>query len=427
MSARLQLETAARGTAEAPTMLINAAPKGTLRALIRSDETEHHVRSALADLPSVGLEVLHGSLREQLAGLGALPPPDVLLVDVDLGDPGQLLSLRKLVRSDAGGVPVIVTSPAAGMEDLRQLMRLQIADYLPQPLVRADVVSAIEAALRKFQATDDHLHHECKVISLVRRAGGMGATFLAIQTAVELAGRRRKEGKPRVCLVDLDFQSGDTATYLDMDGRLDIAEIARAPHRLDAHLLLAMVSHHPSGLDLLAPPPSLIELEAIIPEAVTRLLDIVCEQYDYVVIDLPLACTRWSIDVMTGSDAVLLVTQLAVAAVRQTQALIERLRSQGMAPATLSVVVNRYQRSLWGRGVKLSAAEEALGRPVDFLIADNARLVSTALDHGHTLQEARPRSRIEKQVRGMVHRLVTRLEPESAAGAPKTRRLAFRR
>src|SRR6185369_1646812 len=120
--------------------------------------------------------------------------------------------------------------------------------------------------------------HDCKVISVVRRAGGMGATFLAIQTALELASRRRKEAARRVCLVDLDFQAGDTATSLDIDPRLDIAAIARAPHRLDAQLLLSMVSHHPSGLDVVAPLPSLLELESIPPDAITRLLDSVCEQ-----------------------------------------------------------------------------------------------------------------------------------------------------
>ena len=60
-----------------------------------------------------------------------------------------------------------------------------------------------------------------------------------------------------------------------------------------------------------------IELESVTPEAVTKLLDVVCEHYDYVVVDLPPAWTRWTIDVIGGSDVVLLVMQLSVAAVQQ--------------------------------------------------------------------------------------------------------------
>jgi Flp pilus assembly CpaE family ATPase len=105
--------------------------------------------------------------------------------------------------------------------------------------------------------------------------------------------------------------------------------------------------------------------------------------------------------------------------VRQAKALVDRLRAEGLSPAALNVVVNRYQRNLWGRGVKLSTAEEALGHKVDFVIADDHKLVSTALDHGQTLREAKPGSRIEKQVRDMVRHLLLRFEPEPVAEAPR--------
>jgi pilus assembly protein CpaE len=426
MSARRHLEDiAAIGSVDARTVLSGAAARGTLRALLRTEEAEGHLRSALADLPAVQLEVLRGSLREQVAAITARPRPSLLLVDIDLADSAQLLALRKLVHSDAAGTPVIVTAPSAGTEELRQLMRLQIADYVPQPMVRTDVVAAVESALRKLQMPKEQLRHHCKVISVVRRAGGMGATFLAIQMALELAGVGRKQTTRRVCLVDLDFHSSDTATYLDVDARLDIAEIARAPQRLDAHLLQSMVTHHPSGVDLLAPPSGLVDLENITPEAVARLLDSVCEQYDFAIVDLPLASTRWSTDVMAGSDAVLVVTRLAVAAVRQAKALLGRLRAEGVPQEAISIVVNCHRRGLFSRGVKLATAEEAFGAKVDFTILEDRKLVPMALDHAQTLQEARPGSRIERQIRDMVRHLVMRLEPDlTVTGKAPSRRSA---
>ncbi|MFO1059994.1 MAG: AAA family ATPase [Dongiaceae bacterium] len=403
-----------------PRTLSSAPPQGVLLALLRTEQAEAQLRSALAELPTVSLQVLRGSLTERLPDLAAAPPTSVLLVDLDLADPSQLLALRKLVHAGASSAPVVVTAPSAGTEEFRQLMRLQIAEFLPQPMVRRDVVSAVEGGFRKLLLPREPAQQRCRVISVVRRAGGMGATFLAIQTAVELASRKRKEPL-RVCLVDLDFQAGDTATYLDVDPRLDIAEIARAPQRLDAQLLQSMISHHPSGIDLLAAPPSLVEIETVSAEAITRLLDSVCEQYDFVVIDLPPSCTRWSIDVLTGSDAVLLVTRLAVHAIRQTKAMLARLRAEGIPPQALSVVVNGYRRGLFSRGVKLAAAEEALGVKADFLVADDPKLVSTALDHGQTLQEVRPRSRIEKQIREMVVHLLMRIAPDTGGPAPGRR------
>ena len=404
-------------------MIVNTVAMGQLRALLRSHEAENQLRAALGGLPSVALEVLQGALSDNLAQLVAAPRPGAVLLDLDLGDSAQLLVFRKLVGSELAGVPVIVTSPAAGVEELRQLMRLHIAEYLPQPMVSADVITAISHALRRSHATDAHGRHLCKVFSLVRRSGGMGGTFLAIQTALSLLGRNRKGSKAHVCLVDLNFQSAVSATYLDVDANLDLIEIARSPDRLDAHLLHAMVSHHRSGLDVIAPPPAPIELESVTPEAVTKLLDVVCEHYDYVVVDLPPAWTRWTIDVIGGSDVVLLVMQLSVAAVQQARALIEKLTAEGVAPETINLVVNRYRRKFWGSGVQLSSAQEALGRKVDFLIADDPDLVSKALDHGQTLSEIRPRSAIEKQVTNMVDHLVARLSPPApAAGAGRADR-----
>jgi pilus assembly protein CpaE len=300
-------------------------------------------------------------------------------------------------------------------------MRLQIADFVPQPLIAADVTAAVTGALRKAQAADA-ARPQCRVISVVHRSGGMGATFIAIQLALELRGRARKETRPRVCLVDLDLQSGDSATYLDVEPRLDIPAISRAPERLDLSLLHSMVSHHPSGLDMLAPQPSLTELETVTPDGVAALLDLACTQYDYVVVDLPQAWTRWSLPVIAGSDAVLLVTQLSVAAVKQAKSLLDKLAAEGIAGAAINLVVNRHHGSIFGRGVKRTTAERALGRGIDFVIADDPRLVSTALDHGQLLQQIKSGSSVEKEIRGMVSHLLLRLAPAGAAAAKPGRR-----
>src|SRR5947208_42107 len=60
----------------------------------------------------------------------------------------------------------------------------------------------------------------------------------------------------RVCLLDLDFQNSHVCDYLDIEPRMQIHEIAANPERLDAQLFDLFVSHHTSGLDVLAAPRS---------------------------------------------------------------------------------------------------------------------------------------------------------------------------
>lgn len=400
--------------------LLAAVSAGAVRAIVRSVDLEQQLSAALNGQASISLDLARGSVVDTPAIIPGAARPGALVVDVDLADPSQLLALRKMVGSSAG-IPVIVTAASAGIEEMRQLMRLQIADFLPQPLVAADVLAAVNAALRKAQAADAS-RPQCRVISVVHRSGGMGATFIGMQVALELLGRGRKEARPRVCFVDLDLQSGDSATYLDVEPRLDIPEISRAPERLDLSLLQSMVSHHPSGLDILAPQPSLTELESVTSDGIAALLDLTCTQYEYVVVDMPQAWTRWSLPVIAGSDAVLLITQLSVAAVKQAKALLDKLAAEGVAGASINVVINRYRSGLFGRGVKRTTAERALGRSIDFLIADDPKLVSTALDHGQLLQQIKAGSSVEKEIRSMVGHLLLRLAPAGATTAKPGRR-----
>ena len=62
--------------------------------------------------------------------------------------------------------------------------------------------------------------------------GGAGASLISIEMAYQLS-RRLGEGK-KVCLLDLNFEDGSLATYLDISPSLDLSVLCNAPDRLDA-------------------------------------------------------------------------------------------------------------------------------------------------------------------------------------------------
>src|SRR5260370_33584952 len=66
--------------------------------------------------------------------------------------------------------------------------------------------------------------------------------------------RRARRGGTSTCLVDLDFQHGACADYLDIEPRLDIGEIEPRPERLDGQLLEVMLPQHGPGLAGVAAP-----------------------------------------------------------------------------------------------------------------------------------------------------------------------------
>src|SRR5438128_1193952 len=108
-------------------------------------------------------------------------------------------------------------------------------------------------------------------------------TLRVISGAVSLLEGSFEPAGATVVVVDLDFQHGSCADYLDLEPRLDLGEIEGRPERLDRQLLEVMLSHHPSGLAVVAAPNRPAEMRSFDPDVVTRLLDLVSSHFDHVV------------------------------------------------------------------------------------------------------------------------------------------------
>lgn len=86
------------------------------------------------------------------------------------------------------------------------------------------------------------------VVTVTGAKGGVGATV----TAVQLALAARASGRD-VALVDLDLQSGDVASYLDVQFRRSIADLAGISD-INPRVLQDAVYTHDTGLGLLLAP-----------------------------------------------------------------------------------------------------------------------------------------------------------------------------
>src|SRR5439155_2679866 len=156
---------------------------------------------------------------------------------------------------------------------------------------------------------------DSQIYTFLPAVGGAGVTTLAVQSAMMLLNSGPR-GKSSTCLVDLDFQHGACADYLDLEPRLNLGEIEPRPERLDRQLLEVMLSHHPSGLAVVAAPNRPAEMRSFDPDVVTRLLDMVSTTFDYVVFDMPRTWFSWTDSVLLGSNELFIVSELTVPGLR---------------------------------------------------------------------------------------------------------------
>jgi len=372
----------------------------TMLALARTNDVKNALSGLLMERTDIALETEVGSLKSlDSTFMERVNRASMLLVDLDIEDPEELVPLRQIMADCQGRLSVIATSRDVSAQGMRELIRQGIDDFVPQPLDQHSLLDAIDVAKRKARQNRSG-SSAGQIITVARAKGGMGATTLAVNLALSLIDPIGKEEPKRVGLLDLDLQFGDIALYLDLAPRSDLVDIVQKPTRLDTALLLSAMTEHESGLEVLQAPIEPMPLEALRTETVGRLIDLAQQEFDYVVVDLPLALATWHEMVLDMTDKLYLVTQLNVPAIRQTKRMIDILKDEGLYSLPVSIVLNRYIKR-FNEHTRIRQCSKALDHAIDHFLPEDERTVLEAVNRGVPLTEVRRRARICRTIRDM--------------------------
>lgn len=353
------------------------------------------IAKALAPVPTLSVTVIPESI-EQAARRPELEAAAVVVVDLDSKRRESLLALQGLASRIGGRVPVIVLTQSFDDALGRWFLQSRVADFLRKPVEPKEVLRACVRALR---SSSDLPDDSGQIFSFLSAAGGVGATTLAIETAMLLM-RASKDGA--TCLVDLDFQNGACSDYLDLEPRLDLDEIGPHPERLDLQLLEVMLHRHASGLPLLAAKPRPGQLGTVSPAFVTRLLDLVSSRFENVVIDLPRFWQPWTDQALLGSTRVHVVSDMTVPGLRLARRLAVALSGR-MPEVRPRVIVNRFeQQMIFGTGLRRTDLERALEGFFEGTVANNYRLVREAIDRGLPLDGVKAGSNVSTDLKKII-------------------------
>jgi len=356
-------------------------------------------RSAFgAPAAQTDLDVLIGRLgaHADALGNGVGTNASVVVLDIDPSDRQELAVLQRLMKRLTA--PVVAVMPAMDPDVARQLLQMRVADFLIKPVAPAELY---KTCVRVAQAqTSGHSGHEAQIVTFLPAVGGAGVTTVAIQSALLLLEQSAKQNS--TCLVDLDFQHGACADYLDLEPRLDLTEIAPRPERLDRQLLEVMISYHKSGLAVIAAPNRPAEMRVFDPELVTRLLDLVSAHFDNVIIDMPRTWFSWTDNVLLGSNRVFIVSEMTVPSVKQAKQIAGAIRERlgdGLRP---QVIVNRFEQRMFGASLRKADIEQALGEDLAGVLPNDYALVREAIDRGVPLTDIKVKNRIAAGLRKIV-------------------------
>ncbi|MFL9827481.1 response regulator receiver protein [Rhodoplanes sp. SY1] len=376
-------------------------------------------KETFAAAPQVELELMSGSIAETAAEVAAAEAT-VVVVDLHGATAEAMAALETLTAKLAGWPPVVTVTDAFDKEVMRQLLKMRIADFLVKPV---QPVELVRTCARVVQTPAGNEPSEAEIFTYLPAVGGAGVTTLAIQTALLLLGSGNQKTRPATCLVDLDFQHGACADYLDLEPRLDLNEIEPRPERLDRQLLEVMLSYHASGLAVIAAPCRPAEMRSFDPDTVTRLLDLVSSHFNYVVIDLPRTWFSWTDNVLLGSNRLFVVSEMTVPGIKHAKQLVTAVRERLEEGPRPQVIINRFEQRMFGTGLRKSDVEQALGEDFAATIPNDYRLVREAIDRGVPLDEVKAGNKITTELKKLVAPVVP--ADKTAAEPAGKRRLSL--
>ncbi|MFJ9415942.1 CpaE family protein [Streptomyces sp. NPDC101227] len=273
--------------------------------------------------------------------------PEVVLVHERIGPLPALELIREVaLRFPAVGVVLITTD--AGPALFSAAMDAGARGIVGLPLGYEELTARVQAAAQWSAGVRVHLGGSPDaapgpagtLVTVTGAKGGVGTTVTAVQLALaaHAAGRR-------VALVDMDLQSGDVASYLDVQFRRSLVDLAGIED-ISVRVLQDAVHDHHTGLGLLLAPEEGERGEEVDDRAARQIVTALRSRYEVVVIDCGSQMQSANAAAVELADVALLVTTPDVVAVRAAKRQVrlwDRLQIRKAADTT--TLVNRLTRS----------------------------------------------------------------------------------
>lgn len=258
---------------------------------------------------------------------------------------------------------------------------------------------SVEAALRG------------KLITVFSAKGGCGKTTLATNLAAALADRGRRE----VCLVDLDLAFGDVAIALQLYPAHTIADAVPIANGLDASAVTSLLTPHSPGLTTLVAPIEPGTAESIPASLVATVLELLKQQFDYVIVDTPPAFDDHVLAAFDQSDLVALLATLDIPALKNLKLTLETLDLLNYPRDRWRLVLNRADSKV---GLALGEVEKTLKAPIAAQIP-SSRDVPASINRGVPIVLDDPKHPVSAAIKSFAERNIAAGGPPTGEEVPK--------
>ena len=330
-----------------------------------------------------------------------------LIVVVLSPDPERAIQTVRQLRARSQGY-MLAVGPIPDSKLILRTIREGADEYLDE----ADLESEVGSAL--FRLTSERnlgSEEPGRIISIVGPCGGSGSSTLSVNLAAGIASTHK-----RCALFDMKLEAGDLAALLNLRPNRTLADLSQNADRMDPEMFEQSLTAHASGIRLLAAPQTHADLEYVTLQGVRVGLNMACDRYPFVVVDLDHNASQEQCDILQQSDLVLLPFRLEFTALRNAIRMLDYLQQLGVDRSQIQAVVNRYGQP---KEVPVSKAEKVLGAPIFHYIPEDARTVNGSNNEGLPAVLKSPNSKVARALLELADKIAS---PGSRESAPSPTR-----
>jgi pilus assembly protein CpaE len=397
----------------APWKPAGAAHREPFTAYVCDETTAEAIRPIAVELGWAPDKVHKGGLRNAVQSLSVSASPQVLFVDLaESGDP--LNDINALAEVCEPGTVVIASGQVNDVRLYRDLVASGIQDYLLKPLspdMLRDSFAHAQAMLNAPKHVDTSTERPHCSIAIIGARGGVGASTVATSLAWLLAEKESRS----TALLDLDIHFGTGALQLDIEPGRGLTDAIENPSRIDGLFIeraMVKASEKLAVLSAEAPINAPLMTDGA---AFYQLQEEMRAAFECTVVDLPRGMLVQHPHLISDVQLAVVVTELTLAAARDTIRLLSWLKSN--APQTqVFVVANKMHPG--GIEIARKDFEGSIERKIDVAVPFDQKLAATAAKLGKTLAEAGKASKTTAPIVDLARRL-TGVADASAEEAPE--------
>jgi pilus assembly protein CpaE len=378
-----------------------------IKVLIVDDipETREHLSRLLGLEREIDVAGTAGSGEEAIQVAMDLRP-DVIVMDINM--PGMDgTAAAEIISQRLPTSPIIMMSVHGEAEHLKRAMLAGAREFLVKPFSGDEFSMAIRRAHERELARREQLQaaagvaapvvspeenaEEHQVVAVFSPKGGAGRTTLATNLALAL----HRETGQRVALVDANLQFGDVGVLLNLNPKNRSVLDAVEGGEPDRDIIDSVMVDHSTGIRVLLAPPSPEGADLVTPAYLRKIVEMLKETHDWVVVDVPSGLNDHTLAVLDAADQILVVAALEITTIKNVRLFLEVADQLDYERSKLRLVINRSDSS---QGIRIGDVEASIRRPIDGSIVSDGRLAVLAVNRGVPFVVSHPESPLSRDV-----------------------------